>query len=52
MTGFPDMGRFAFYIWTAWGIAGGLMLVIWVLSARYLRTQSALVTSLESNLEK
>lgn len=52
MSEFPDMGRFALYIWTAWGIAGGLMLIIWALSARFLRAQSALAAMLESAPEE
>jgi heme exporter protein D len=52
MIGFPDMGRFAVYIWTAWGVAGSLMLVIWALSARFLRSQSALVAMLEATPEE
>lgn len=52
MSELPDMGRFAVYIYAAWGIAACSMLAIWALSARFLRAQSALVAALESAPEK
>ena len=36
------------YIWSAWGIAGALLLAIWAASARMLRRQQALLAALQS----
>jgi heme exporter protein D len=44
---FP-MGDFAAYIWSAWGIAGALLLAIWRTSDGLLRRQMALLATLEA----
>lgn len=51
MTGmmeFLHMGGFAAYVWPAWGIAAGLLIAIWGISARNLRRQQALAAALEA----
>ncbi len=42
------MDGYAAYVWSAWGIAGLLMLAIWSASAGLVRRQAALLATLEA----
>ncbi len=46
MQEYMAMDGYAAYIWSAWAIAGALMLALWAASARTLRRQAALLAAL------
>lgn len=48
MEDYAAIKDFSAYIWTAWGIAGALLLAIWRTSDSLLRRQAALLAKLEA----
>jgi len=48
MAEYMAMDGYVAYIWSAWSIAGLLLLAIWATSARKLRYQAALLAQLEA----
>lgn len=49
MAEYMAMDGYVAYVWSAWSIAGLLLLAIWATSARLLRDQTALLARLEAS---
>lgn len=48
MQEYTAINDFSAYIWSAWGVAGALLLAIWRASDGLLRRQTALLARLEA----